>query len=68
MELEEDSELGVTDEELAQEESEVPQMMQHAEMWDHFLSYVMAAERPWASPEDDTDDYRKARAVEFFNL
>eukprot|EP00965_Chrysotila_dentata_P117360 3878902-Pleurochrysis_carterae.AAC.4 len=42
--------------------------MEHAGMWDHFLECVEAAERPWASPDADTDDYRKARAVEFFNL
>eukprot|EP00965_Chrysotila_dentata_P067811 2243877-Pleurochrysis_carterae.AAC.1 len=37
-------------------------------MWDNFLAYVIAAEKPWASPENDTDEYRKARAVDFFNL
>eukprot|EP00965_Chrysotila_dentata_P104296 3444296-Pleurochrysis_carterae.AAC.1 len=39
--------------------------MEHAGM---FLAYLEAAERPWAAPEHDDDDYRKERAVEFFNL
>eukprot|EP00965_Chrysotila_dentata_P203158 6181549-Pleurochrysis_carterae.AAC.1 len=43
-------------------------MLEHAAMWDHFLDYVEAAEREWAVPEDDTDEYRKQRAVELFNL
>eukprot|EP00965_Chrysotila_dentata_P210087 6185679-Pleurochrysis_carterae.AAC.1 len=42
--------------------------MEHAQMWDNFLAYIEAAERPWASPDEDTDEYRKERAVEFFNL
>ena len=67
-ELEEDDELNVTEEELAAEEEEVPQMMAHAQMWDNFKAFVDAAEEPWAKPEDDTDDYRKMRAVRNFNL
>eukprot|EP00965_Chrysotila_dentata_P069291 2289936-Pleurochrysis_carterae.AAC.1 len=58
MELDEDDELAVTEDEFAQECTEVPQMMEHAGMWDHFLAYVEAAEKPWAKPEADTDDYR----------
>eukprot|EP00965_Chrysotila_dentata_P024439 809129-Pleurochrysis_carterae.AAC.1 len=68
MDLEEDDELAVTEEELAAEAEAVPQMMEHAGMWDNFLSYVEAAERPWAAPDNADDTYRKARAVEFFNL
>eukprot|EP00965_Chrysotila_dentata_P057609 1910602-Pleurochrysis_carterae.AAC.1 len=64
----EDDELEPTAEELAQEEREEPQMVEHAGMWDHFLDYVEAAEREWAPPERDTDEYRKERAVELFNL
>eukprot|EP00965_Chrysotila_dentata_P121719 4023803-Pleurochrysis_carterae.AAC.2 len=45
MELEEDDELDVTEEELAAEADEVPQMMEHAGMWENFLAYVEAAER-----------------------
>eukprot|EP00965_Chrysotila_dentata_P081081 2676463-Pleurochrysis_carterae.AAC.1 len=68
MELVEEDELGVSAEELALEEQEEPQMLSHASMRDHFLSYVEAAERPWAEPAKDTNDYRKERAVELFNL
>jgi len=46
MELKEDEELGVTDEDFAAEAMELPQMMQHAEMWDNFLAYVATAAKP----------------------
>eukprot|EP00965_Chrysotila_dentata_P148654 4908625-Pleurochrysis_carterae.AAC.1 len=68
MELMDDEDLEVTAEELAREEQEEPQMLEHAGMWDHFLDYVEAAERAWAPPESDTDEYRKERALELFNL
>eukprot|EP00965_Chrysotila_dentata_P006173 201596-Pleurochrysis_carterae.AAC.1 len=68
IEFDEDEELAVTADELAQESSELPQMMEHAGMWDNFLACAEAAERPWASPDFDDDDYRKTRAVEFFNF
>eukprot|EP00965_Chrysotila_dentata_P171044 5644667-Pleurochrysis_carterae.AAC.1 len=52
MELEENDELVVTEEALAR-------------IWDNFLAYVAAAKQPWASLEGDTDEYHKARAVDF---
>eukprot|EP00965_Chrysotila_dentata_P189616 6173412-Pleurochrysis_carterae.AAC.2 len=42
--------------------------MEQAEMWNNLLAYAFAAETPWTSPENDTDEYRKARPVEFSNL
>eukprot|EP00965_Chrysotila_dentata_P029734 988254-Pleurochrysis_carterae.AAC.1 len=54
MDFMEYEELEVSAEELAIEEEEQPQMLSHAAMWDHFLNYVEAAERPWAVPEKDT--------------
>jgi len=43
-------------------------MLEHAGYWDHFLAYVDASQRPWAEGVDDSDDYRKQRALESFNL
>eukprot|EP00965_Chrysotila_dentata_P081733 2698262-Pleurochrysis_carterae.AAC.1 len=57
VELAEDEELEVTVAELEQEEQEEPQMLEHAAMWDHFLDYVEAAEKPWAEPDLETDVY-----------
>eukprot|EP00965_Chrysotila_dentata_P249174 6208761-Pleurochrysis_carterae.AAC.2 len=52
--------------------SEVPQILEHAGMGDYFLAYVEAVEMPWASSTTTSTTtalrYRKARAVEFFNL
>ena len=42
-------------------------MMQNAAAWDDFLEYVQLLQEPWAAPQDDTDSYRKKRAVQFFN-
>ena len=43
-------------------------MMTHAGYWDHYLDLVRETQRPWAEAADDTDDYRKGRAVKLFNL
>ena len=67
-ELEEDDELSLTAEELAAEEEEEPEMQRHAGYWDNFLDLVRETQRPWAKPEEDTDDYRKSRALKLFNL
>ena len=67
-ELEEDDELNVTEEELCAEEAEEPEMMLHAKYWDNFLDLIRETQRPWAKAEDDTDDYRKGRALNLFNL
>ena len=65
--MEFDEEYAPTEEEIAEEEAEEPLMMQNAASWDNFIEYVRLCQAPWAAPDDDTDDYRKARAVEFFN-
>ena len=39
-------------------------MMLHAGMWDRFLAWVRAVQEPF---ERDDDEYRKQRAVEYFN-
>ena len=43
-------------------------MMANAARWDRFLALVAAAQAPWPQGEADTDEYRKSRALEFFNL
>ena len=67
MEIEEDDEYAPSAEEIEQEEQEEPLMMSNAEAWDDFLEYVNLLQSDWAAPEDDTDLYRKRRALEFFN-
>ena len=70
LQLEEDDELNLgspTEGELAQEEMDEPVMMKNADRWDNFLSLVDESNKEWATPADDTDDYRKGRAVAFFN-
>ena len=60
----EGDEFAPTEEEIAAERDEEPDMMLHADMWDRFLAWVRAIQAPW---ESDTDEYRKGRAVEYFN-
>ena len=67
IDLEMDDELNVTEEEIAAEEDEEPDMMKSALYWDNFIALVDLCNEPWAEPEDDTDDYRKKRAVRAFN-
>ena len=57
-------EFAPTDEEIQAEEDAEPQMMLHADMWDRFLAWVRNAQEPY---ESDSDEYRKKRAVEYFN-
>ena len=64
----EDDELFLTPEELEAEAQEEPQMMAHAAMWDRYLAYVAKTQEEWAAAPADTDEYRKGRAVEYFNL
>lgn len=67
-EVEEDDELGVTDDEIAAEAAEEADMMTHASYWDDFLALVADSQKPWAEGADDTDAYRKGRALTAFNL
>ena len=43
-------------------------MMANAARWDRFLALVAATQAPWPQGEPDSDDYRKGRALELFNL
>ena len=65
--MEDDEEFDPTEDEVEVEESEEPLMMQHAAMWDDFLDYVFEMQDPWAKEDEDTDIYRKMRAVRQFN-
>ena len=58
----------MTEDEIAAEDDDEPTMMQNAKYWDDFNALVDEAQKPWATPDDDTDDYRKQRAVAFFNV
>ena len=42
-------------------------MMKSADIWDRFLALVSESTAEWAKPEDDTDAYRKGRALKLFN-
>jgi hypothetical protein len=66
-ELQESDELQVTADDLEEELAEEPQMMQHAEMWDRYLAYVETTQQAWAKPSMDTDEYRKERALIYYN-
>ena len=68
MEMDEDDEYSPTEEDVEHEEELEPTMMQNAARWDHFFALVESISRPWPQGEEDTDEYRKARAVEVFNL
>ena len=39
----------------------------NADRWDRFLSWVRDIEQPWADGADDTDEYRRARALQYCN-
>ena len=67
MEIDEDDDYAPSPEEIASEEEEEPLMMQDADAWDDFLHYVQLLQTEWASPEGDTDNYRRKRGLEFFN-
>eukprot|EP00966_Prymnesium_polylepis_P029249 679112-Prymnesium_polylepis.1 len=53
-----------TEEEVAAEAARAPLVIVNADRWDHFLSWVHDIEVPW---EEDTDDYRKLRALQYCN-
>jgi hypothetical protein len=63
-----DSDYEPDAETLAAEEREESLMCQNATIWDHFLTLVRAIQAPWAEGVDDTDAYRKMRALECFNV
>ena len=60
-----DDEFAPTEQEVNDEKAEAPTMMKHAEMWDNFLDWVRFMQEDW---ESDSDDYRKGRAVQWFNF
>ena len=66
--MEYDPEYAPTAAEIEQEEQEEPLMMQNSARWDNFLELVRAAQKPWPQGEADTDEYRRARRLEAFNL
>eukprot|EP00965_Chrysotila_dentata_P182645 6031189-Pleurochrysis_carterae.AAC.1 len=49
-------------------DASVSDLREHAAMWDRFLEFVRCTQTQWAPPEQGTDSYRKARALEYFNL
>ena len=67
MELGDDEELDPTEEELEAETQEEPVMMRDAAYWDDFLELIDIIQEPWASPDGDTDAYRRGRALRAFN-
>jgi hypothetical protein len=68
MEMDDDDEYSPTEEDVEREEELEPIMMQNAARWDHFFALVESISRPWPQGDMDTDEYRKGRAVEVFNL
>ena len=68
MEMDDDDEYSPTEEDVRREEELEPLMMKNAGRWDHFFALVESISRPWPQGEADTDEYRKGRAVEVFNL
>lgn len=63
-----DPDYAPTAAEVAAEEELLPLMMVNAGRWDNFLAYCRAVGAEWPQGEADTDDYRKGRALEGFNL
>eukprot|EP00965_Chrysotila_dentata_P055149 1830482-Pleurochrysis_carterae.AAC.2 len=45
-----------------------PTLDEHARMCDNSLRLVRCTQKQWAPPHEDSDAYRKERAVEYFNL
>ena len=68
MEMDDDDEYSPTAEDIEREEQEEPLMMQNAGRWDTFFALVAAISRAWPQGDEDTDEYRKGRALEVFNL
>ena len=67
-EMDYDPDYAPTAEEVAAEEELLPLMMSNATRWDNFLTYVRAMSAEWPQGDPDTDEYRKGRALESFNL
>jgi hypothetical protein len=67
-EMEYDEDYDPTPDMIEEEELQEPDMMKNAGRWDNFLALVRAFQAPWPQGEPDTDEYRKGRAVEAFNL
>ena len=65
--MELDEEYAPTEEEIEEEESLEPLMMQNAQAWDNFLIMVSDFARPWPQGSPDTDEYSKGRALTYFN-
>ena len=65
--MDDDDEYMPTEDEILAEEEDEPLMMSNAGAWDNFLEFVRLCQSPWAAEEDDTDLFRKQRAVEYFN-
>ena len=59
-----DDEYEPTPEELEAEAQEEPCMMRDADRWDRFFTFNTDAQKSYTS---DTDAYREARAVDYFN-
>ena len=57
----------VTQEDIDAEEDKQSTLMENAEAWQNFLDYVELVQSPWASEDEDTDDYRMMRAIELYN-
>lgn len=68
MDLGFDPEIEPTESDLEEEADEEPDMMVHAQYWDDFLALIDLMQSPWAKPAEDTDEYRKQRAVKVFNM
>jgi hypothetical protein len=66
--MDDDDEYSPSPADIAQEEEEEPLMMANAQRWDNFLALVHSLSREWPQGAPDTDDYRKGRAVEAFNV
>ena len=56
-----------TAEEVAADAAHAPLLCVNADRWDRFLSWVRDIEQPWADGADDTDEYRRARALQYCN-
>ena len=53
-----------TEDEVAAEAARPPLVTLNAERWDRFLEWVRGIEVPW---EEDTDEYRQMRALQYCN-
>lgn len=53
-----------TKEQVAAEAARAPLIVDNADRWDRFLSWVRGIEQPW---QEDTDEYRKMRALQYCN-